>query len=188
MDIMHSEWQARLDNWLTILKKELYTPIGEITWEAFKTKDYLTPEQAAASAFEPVSPGYSWGEAWEYCWFRAKVTVPEGVDGKRIVMNLAPGGESTLFVNGQAFGTYRADFISDDHHYMVDNYLTRDAKAGDTFDILMETYAGHYVPEISHMAFKTGPALLSARRRPRFFTTGVAPTKPSRNSTPKLRR
>ncbi len=159
MDIMHSEWKVRINNWIAVLKRELYMPIGEITWEAFRTKDYLTPEQASAADFEPVRPGYTWGEAWEYCWFRANVTLPEGVDGKRIVMNLAPGGESTLFVNGKAFGTYRADWISDAHHYMVDNYLTRDAKAGDSFDILMETYAGHYIPEISEWSFYTGPIL-----------------------------
>ena len=159
MDIMHSEWRVRINTWISVLKRELYIPLGEINWEAFRTKDYLTPEQASAAEFEPVRPGYSWGEAWEYCWFRANITLPEGVDGKRIVMNLAPGGESTLFVNGQAFGTYRADWISDAHHYMVDNYLTRDAKAGESFDILMETYAGHYIPEISEMAFYTGPVM-----------------------------
>lgn len=159
MDIMHSEWKARVNNWISVLKRELYIPLGEITWEAFRTKDYLTPEQAAKADFTPVQPGYTWGEAWEYCWFRANITLPDGVDGKRIVMNLAPGGESTLFVNGQAFGTYRADWISDAHHYMVDNYITRNAKAGESYDILMETYAGHYIPEISTGAFYTGPVL-----------------------------
>ncbi|MBR6709888.1 MAG: alpha-mannosidase [Clostridia bacterium] len=159
MDIMHSEWKARIDNWIAVLKRDFYTPIGEISWEAFRTKDYLTPEQAAAADFAPVAPGFAWGETWEYCWFRGRVTLPEGVDGQRIVMNLAPGGESTLFVNGAAFGTYRADWISDDHHYMVDNYLTRDAKAGDSFDILMETYAGHHIPEVSLYSFKVGPVL-----------------------------
>ena len=135
MDIMHSEWKVRIENWIAVLKQELYQPIGEITWTAHKTKEYLTPEQALAGNFEPVAPGFTWGETWEYCWFKGSVVIPEGVDGKRIVMNLNPGGESTLFVNGQAFGTYRADWISDDHHYMVDNYLTRDAKAGDRYDI-----------------------------------------------------
>ena len=111
MDIIHSEWKVRINNWIAVLKRELYMPIGEITWEAFRTQDYLTPEQAAKADFEPVRPGYTWGEAWEYCWFRAKVTLPEGVDGKRIVMNLAPGGESTLFVNGKKYETKQADKI-----------------------------------------------------------------------------
>ena len=158
MDIMHSEWKVRIQNWINVLKQELYQPIGEITWTAHKTKEYLTPEQALQAEFEPVTPGYTWGETWEYCWFKGTVTIPEGVDGKRIVMNLNPGGESTIFVNGQAFGTYRADWISDDHHYMVDNYLTRDAKAGDRFEIMMETYAGHYYATAGGGCY-TGPVL-----------------------------
>ena len=158
MDIMHSEWKVRIQNWIDVLKKELYQPIGEIEWVAHKTKEYLTPEEALAADFEPVAPGYTWGETWEYCWFKGKVVIPKGVDGKRIVMNLNPGGESTIFVNGEAFGTYRADWILTDHHYMVDNYLTRDAKAGDTYDILMETYAGHYFATAGGGCY-TGPVL-----------------------------
>lgn len=158
MDIMHSEWKVRIENWIAVLKQELYQPIGEISWTAHKTKEYLTPEQALNSDFTPVETGYTWGETWEYCWFKGSVIIPEGVDGKRIVMNLQPGGESTLFVNGKAFGTYRADWISDEHHFMVDNYLTRDAKAGERYDILMETYAGHYYATAGYGCY-TGPVL-----------------------------
>ena len=46
MDIMHSEWKVRIENWLAVLKQELYRPIGEISFSARKTKEYLTPEQA----------------------------------------------------------------------------------------------------------------------------------------------
>ena len=158
MDIMHSEWKVRIENWLAVLKQDLYQPIGEIDLAAHKTKEYLTPEQALEGDFEPVAPGYTWGETWEYCWFKGSVVLPEGVDGKRIVMKLAPGGETTIFVNGQAFGTYRADWIAEDHHFMVDNYLTRDAKAGERYDILMETYAGHYYATAGYGCY-TGPVL-----------------------------
>ena len=158
MDIMHSEWKVRIENWIAVLKQELYQPIGEISWEAQTTKEYLTPEQALAGSFKPVAPGYNWGDVWEYCWFKGSVVVPEGAEGKRIVMNLNPGGESTLFVNGEAFGTYRADWILTDHHYMVDNYLTRNAKAGDRYDILMETYAGHHYESAGYGCY-TGPVL-----------------------------
>ena len=163
MDIMHSEWKVRIENWIAVLKQELYQPIGEISWEAQKTKEYLTPEQALAGSFEPVAPGYTWGDVWEYCWFKGSVQIPEGAEGKRIVMDLKPGGESTLFVNGEAFGTYRADWILTDHHYMVDNYLTRNAKAGDRYDILMETYAGHHYATAGGGCY-TGPVLPDANQ------------------------
>ena len=158
MDIMHSEWKVRIDNWIAVLKQELYMPIGEISFSAFRTKDYLTPEEAMKQSFEPVAPGYTWGETWEYCWFRASIVIPEEAEGKRVVMNLAPGGETTIFVNGEAFGTYRADWIGEDHHYMVDNYLTREAHAGDRYEILMETYAGHYYATAGYGCY-TGPVL-----------------------------
>ncbi len=158
MDIMHSEWSARIENWIDVLKQELYEPIGEIKWSAYTTKDYLTPEEAQKGDFKPVEPGFTWGESWEYGWFKGSVTVPEVAKGKRLVMNLAPDGESTLFVNGEAFGTYRADWISDEHHYMVDNYLTRDAVPGERYDILMETYAGHYYATAGRNCY-TGPVL-----------------------------
>ena len=161
MDIMHSEWKVRIDNWMAVLKQELYMPIGEIAFSAFKTKDYLTPEEAMKQSFEPVSPGYTWGETWEYCWFRASIVIPKEAEGKRVVMKLAPGGESTIFVNGEAFGTYRADWIAEDHHFMVDNYLTREAKAGDRYDILMETYAGHHYATAGYGCY-TGPVLPDA--------------------------
>ena len=155
---MHSEWKVRIDNWIAVLKQELYMPIGEISFSAFRTKDYLTPEEAMKQSFEPVAPGYTWGETWEYCWFRASIVIPEEAEGKRVVMNLAPGGETTIFVNGEAFGTYRADWIGEDHHYMVDNYLTREAHAGDRYEILMETYAGHYYATAGYGCY-TGPVL-----------------------------
>ena len=42
---------------------------------------------------------------------------------------------------------------------MEDNVLTREAKAGEQFDILMETYAGHYYPEAPTGGCATGPVL-----------------------------
>ena len=157
MKVMHSEWTDRLHHWIRTLKDDFYEPFGEIAWEAFRTKEHRTPEDVAQCAFTGVEPGFTWGETWEYCWFRGTVTLPAEAAGKRIVMRLAPGGESTLFVNGRSFGTYRADWVSEAHHYMEDNVLTRSGQAGEQYSILMETYAGHYFPEIHSCA--TGPVL-----------------------------
>lgn len=75
------------------------------------------------------------------------MVLPAEAQGKRIVMDLKPDGESTLFVNGQEFGTYRASWVTQKHHFVEDNVLTTDAVAGTEYEILMETYAGHYYPE-----------------------------------------
>lgn len=159
---MHSEWKARIRHWIRTLKDDFYTPLGEIGWEAFPTMAHLRPEEIGGEEFIPVSPGFTWGKTCEYCWFRGEITLPPEAAGKRIVMNLAPGGESTLFVNGRAFGTYRASWVNAPHHYLVDNTLCADAKGGEHYEILMETYAGHYMPEAPTGGCATGPVLPGA--------------------------
>lgn len=150
MNIIHAEWWERLVHWMRVLKQELYEPLGEISWEACRTKEQLSIEKALTGDFIPVSQGFTWGEQWEYCWFKGSIVLPKEAEGKRIVLNLEPGGESTLFVNGKSFGTYRSDQVApihEKHHYFEDNILTREAKTGEQFQIVMETYAGHYYPE-----------------------------------------
>lgn len=164
MDVLSSEWRDRVAHWVRTLKQDFYAPLGEIGWEAFRTRDHLSPRELESREFVPVSPGFTWGKTWEYCWFRGWVTLPEAAQGKRIVLDLSPGGESTLFVNGRSFGTYRAGWVSEPHHYLVDNALTAQGRAGDCYEILMETYAGHYYPDMGLCA--TGPVLPGAYQDP----------------------
>lgn len=166
MGIMSSEWRGRLQHWMRTLKDDFYRPLGEISWEAFRTMDHLSQEEAMNGPFEPVEPGFTWGKTWEYCWFRGKVVLPAEAQGKRIVMDLKPDGESTLFVNGQEFGTYRASWVTQKHHFVEDNVLTTDAVAGTEYEILMETYAGHYYPESPDGGCATGPVLPGAYQDP----------------------
>lgn len=166
MGIMSSEWSGRLQHWMRTLKDDFYRPLGTISWEAFRTMEHLSPEEAMKGQFEPVEPGFTWGKTWEYCWFRGKVVLPVEAEGKWIVMDLRPDGESTLFVNGQEFGTYRASWVSQKHHFIEDNALSTEAEAGTEYEILMETYAGHYYPESPDGGCATGPVLPGAYQDP----------------------
>ena len=166
MGIMSSEWSGRLQHWMRTLKDDFYRPLGTISWEAFRTMEHLSPEEAMKGQFEPVEPGFTWGKTWEYCWFRGKVVLPAEAEGKRIVMDLRPDGESTLFVNGQEFGTYRASWVTQKHHFIEDNVLSTAAAAGTEYEILMETYAGHYYPESPNGGCATGPVLPGAYQDP----------------------
>ena len=166
MGIMSSEWSGRLQHWMRTLKDDFYRPLGTISWEAFRTMEHLSPEEAMKGQFEPVEPGFTWGKTWEYCWFRGKVVLPKAAEGKRIVMDLRPDGESTLFVNGREFGTYRASWVSQKHHFIEDNALSTEAEAGTEYEILMETYAGHYYPESPDGGCATGPVLPGAYQDP----------------------
>lgn len=157
MSVMHSEWRGRISHWIRTLKNDFYRPLGELELSACRTTQQLSFEEAQYLPYEPVGPGYTWGNTYEYCWMKAGFALPEEAEGKWIVLNLKPEGESTLFVNGKAFGTYRADWVSDPHHYIEDNILTTCAKAGERFELLMEVYAGHYYPDAGGCA--TGPVL-----------------------------
>nr|MCR5755994.1 alpha-mannosidase [Acetatifactor sp.] len=159
MKIVKSEWHGRIEHWMRTLKDDFYKPLGEIEWEAFKTMEHISPEEALKGSFAKVQEGFTWGELWEYCWFKGKVQLPVQAKGERIVMNLNPGGESTLFVNGKSFGTYRASWVSERHHFVEDNTLTVCAEGGEEYDILMETYAGHFYPESPNGGCATGPVL-----------------------------
>ncbi len=166
MKLMHSEWRDRVKHWIRTLEEDLYEPLGEIAWEAYTTMEYLTPEEAAQGKFVPVTPGYTWGKEWEYGWFRGSFTLPERARGERIVMDLRPDGESSLFVNGKSFGTYRASWVHAPHHFLEDNVLTVCAEGGERYEVLMETYAGHYMPEAPTGGCCTGPVLPGAYQDP----------------------
>ena len=105
MAILNSVWTDRVQHWLRTLKADFYRPLGRIELEAFRTMEHLPYEEAQQRKYTPVKTGFTWGNTWEYCWFRGKFELPENAEGKRIVLNLNPGGESTLFVNGEEFGT-----------------------------------------------------------------------------------
>ncbi len=160
MKYMHSEWRRRLEHWIDTLKKDLYHPLGAIRAEAFFTMEHLTPEDAVTQAFAPIAPGTPWGKTWEYCWLRSSIILPPEAAGKRVVMDLRTGGETTVFVDGKSFGTYRADWVDMPHHYIVDNCLTPCGEAGRGYDLLLEAYAGHYYPHSEALGgCCTGPVL-----------------------------
>lgn len=104
-----------------------------------------------------MEEGTAWGHTWEYMWCRADITLPEAAADKTVAMELDLGGEATLFVNGKAFGTRRAEWVSVPHHYICDNILTHCAQPGERFSLLFEVYAGHYFPDVGGCS--TGPVL-----------------------------
>ena len=164
MALLHSEYKDRLAHWQRVLAADLYRPLGEIEFEGFFTMQHLTPEQAAQGTFCPLEQGMQWGHTWEYLWCRARVVLPEQAQGQTVAMDLDMGGEATLFVNGQAFGTRRAGWVGVPHHFICDNVLTQCGRAGEGFDLLFEVYAGHYFPDVGGCA--TGPVLPGTLKDP----------------------
>jgi alpha-mannosidase len=129
------EWQHRIERWQKALWELCYHPLGGIELEGFITKDQLTYQQAISGPFQPMPVGASWGAKWEYGWFRGRVTLPESSRGKRIVLQLNPGGESLVWVNGEIAGS-----VGWAHKEIT---LSASAAPGETYGILIEAYAGH---------------------------------------------
>ena len=159
MEHMHPEWRDRLNHWIQTLKKDLYLPLGAVPVEAYCTMAQLPPEEAAKGDFRPMAPGTPWGHEYEYCWMRGEIVLPPEAEGRRIVMDLRTGGETTVFVDGRSFGTYRAPWVNEPHHYIVDNCLTPCGRAGERYSLLLEAYAGHYFPQAPYGQTCTGPVL-----------------------------
>ena len=154
-----AEWNDRIDHWILALEKDLYTEIDEIAFEGFTTYEHIAPEIAKKQKFKPYPAGTTWGEEWQYLWIKGTIRLPKTAEGKMIVLNLNPGGEAAIFVNGEAFGTYRNSWEVKPHQLYQDNILTESGKPGETFDILCEVFAGHFFAQSDRGGVATGPVI-----------------------------
>ncbi len=140
---LNPEWRRRVDHWRNTLKKMLFRPTMDVQLEGFCTFEQLTPAMAEQHAFKPMRPGTPWGAKWQYGWFRTEVTIPAKLKGEAVVLQFLVGNqeqhftypECVVYVNGQAAGSRG---WSD-----RPTFLTRKAKGGERFHILVEAYAGH---------------------------------------------
>lgn len=164
---MNAEYKDRVEHWIRTLKADFYEPLGEIHFAAHTTMEQLPFSEAGQLDYQPVEPGWKWGRTFEYCWLKGEIVLPKEAEGEKIVLDLQPGFESCVFVNGQEFGTLRNSWVDLRHHYLVDNVITSYARAGEHFDILLETYAGQYVPEAPTLDGSTGPVLPGSYQDPR---------------------
>ncbi len=135
MNRLPRQQRQRIQAWRQEMKNHLYTPVGEVDFAGFTTFDRLTPDSAASMPMRPFPVGTKWGACWEYAWFRAEFTLPEGVDGQRVVLLPGVGGEQLIYVDGVAAGS---NDKGRDHVT-----LRRDAKSGERVSVLIESYAGH---------------------------------------------
>jgi alpha-mannosidase len=139
------EWLHRIELWNKALWSLCYRPLGEVEFQGFTTLEQLKPQQALDRSFKPMPAGTPWGAKWEYGWFKTQITLPAEVEGKRIVIKLYPTDqESLVWINGEAAGSFGWG------HREVP--LTRSAHAGERYEILMESYAGH-----GHITVGDGP-------------------------------
>ena len=144
---MINEIADQLNRIIEALAADFYHPLGSIPLEGFRADRDMTLSEAEAAPRTPWPEGTVWGGSWEYAWMFGSFTVPPEAAGERIVMNLNPGGEATVFVNGKPFGARRADRMDHPHHYMVDQTVCSCACGGETVSVAMEVYGGTPLPD-----------------------------------------
>ena len=143
---MINELTEQLQHIIDALAADLYHPLGEMLLEGFKTDKELSLPEAECLSRTPWPEGTVWGQPREYAWMFTRFTIPPEARGERIVMDLNPGGEGTLFVDGRPFGARRADRLDHPHHYIVDQTVANPASGGETVSVAMEVYAGTPLP------------------------------------------
>ncbi|MBR6185128.1 MAG: alpha-mannosidase [Clostridia bacterium] len=144
---MVNELSEQLQHIIDALAADLYHPLGDIFLEGFLAPGDLSLREAQAHAREPWPAGTVWGGPWDYAWMFADFTLPPQARGERIVMELNPGGEATLFVNSKAFGARRADRLDHPHQYAEDLTIAQKAEGGESVSIAMEVYGGTPLPD-----------------------------------------
>ena len=144
---MINEITDQLRHLIEALEADLYHPLEEIILEGFPASSAMTLQEAEAQERTPWPAGTAWGKAWDYAWMFGSFTVPEESRGERIVMDLNPGGESVLFVNGRVFGARRGDRMDHPHQYISDQTVCMRAEGGEHIDIALEVYGGTPLPD-----------------------------------------
>lgn len=129
------QWEDRLRIWAEQFPKHYVKKAAALELTGFTTMEHLAFDHAVKGQFSPAPKGMTWGKKWEYGWFHTAFTVPQELEGKRLVLHLGCGEEMLVWVNGAESGA-----IDKKHKFIT---LTRSAKAGDTYDIYAECYAGH---------------------------------------------
>ena len=132
---LNKEWLDRIDAWRKELAGQVCLPVGRIELEGFVTREHLPAERAGGGGFKPMPAGTAWGAMWEYGWFRGQARIPPQAAGRQVAVRLDVGKEGLVFVNGVAAGAM------DKQHQHV--FLSDRAREGDTYELLMEAYAGH---------------------------------------------
>ncbi|TCM99636.1 alpha-mannosidase [Paenibacillus sp. BK033] len=129
------EIQYQVEKLLRVKQKFIYKKLSIVEFTCFVTGERLSYSDIDSRSFEPISVGDRWGSSWTYAWLRSSLVVPEGTEGKRLVVLADFGSEATLYVNGVVSGA-----LDLQHH---DVTLTRHAREGERYELAAEAYAGH---------------------------------------------
>lgn len=133
--MLSQEYTRKIHRFMEVVPKRMYhSCVNDIAFQGFVTRERMSLEEACQHDKKEWQVGTTWGQKWEYGWFFTTLTIPESLKGQQVVFK-AELGEGLVFLDHQAYGSL------DREHDMIT--LTTCAKGGETFDVVMEIYAGH---------------------------------------------
>lgn len=98
------------------LEQAVYTPIAELSMEAYRTKEPVTYENRRSGEYFIPKAGESWGELFDCAWFHFTGKVPTSAKGKKCVLLIDFSGEGLVYndagepIQGLTSATSRNEF------------------------------------------------------------------------------
>ncbi|MBO7740809.1 MAG: alpha-mannosidase, partial [Clostridia bacterium] len=121
----------------------MYNKVDELSGLSYlETLDHL--RKAPTEGLAPLANGTTWGGEYMNMWIVGSYTVPAELEGKSLwIIPHTDAYETLYFRNGTPDGIFnsKGDYMGIMHSVQV---LTQNAKAGETIDVALECYAGHF--------------------------------------------
>jgi alpha-mannosidase len=137
--------KERICKLIDSIKEMMYSSVYPVEeYEMLRSSAELKPEDLSEhGSWEKILARDIWGGHREFFYFRTTLQMPEACAGKRVTYELRTGKEGEwdainpqfmLFINGE-----RRMGLDVNHREVL---LTESAKAGETFEILLQAYTG----------------------------------------------
>ncbi|MBE6769101.1 MAG: alpha-mannosidase [Ruminococcaceae bacterium] len=145
------------------LAGRMFRKVGELSAvELFETEEHLY--RIPTEGYRPIEKGELWGDEKRLGWFRGHFTVPQELDGQELFMQPQLNGEMLYYVNGVEMGIFTKQcHLARQNAKHWCNRLCAKATAGETLDVVIESWCGRYIPnshpfgagELWHGSFRT---------------------------------
>ncbi len=97
MAYLTDRYLSRIEDRMTQLEQEVYTPLAPLTATAFVTEEPVPYEQRMCGRYVELKPGEAWSHRLFDCaWFHFSGVIPEECEGRETVMLLDVSGEGLI--------------------------------------------------------------------------------------------
>ena len=132
------------------LEELIYQPLLEIELEIAESDNYIPLQGADSLKYSPIKNNTAWGQEWGSAWFRGSYQIDTQIreeitarEDFRLLLAAETGGESLVYIDGQPAGAL------DRQHGEI--LLQSSELEPGSHRIMIQSYAGHRVPEITPM-------------------------------------